>query len=267
MADICFVGLGLMGTAMAERLVAAGHRLIIPPRRPEHAVWAHERGVTVAASLEEAVADADFVILCVYSDVQVRASLLDDPAAVAAMRPGCTVILHTTGSPGTARDVAQVAARRGSAVVDSPVRGGRGDIAAGRIALFVGGDAAAVSHSLPVLSAYADPVLHVGPVGAGQATKLANNLLFAAQVRLMRDATRLLEDFGCDLDASLAAIAHGSGDSRVLGMVRASGGIAAFAASAARFIDKDVGTCAAVAGVIGADMGLLGEVAMAAQSA
>ena len=96
----------------------------------------------------------------------------------AAMAPGAVLVIHTTGSPRTAETIAA----RGIDVVDAPVSGGPHDIAAGHVTLFVGGDDDAVARVKPVLSAYGDPILHVGRTGAGQLVKLVNNTLFAAQI-------------------------------------------------------------------------------------
>ena len=107
---------------------------------------------------------------------------------VAAMPPGAALVVHTTGSPRTAQAIA--AHSPGIDVLDAPVSGGPHDIAAGSVTLFVGGPDDAVARVRPVLAAYGDPILHVGPLGAGQAVKLINNALFAAQIGLLARGRR-----------------------------------------------------------------------------
>lgn len=243
---IAFIGLGEMGLPVAERLIAAGFSLTIHPRRAEQIDWARERGVAIAPSLEDAAADATFVIACLFSDEQVREIFNDQ--LLAKMRADATIILHTTGSPETAIGIGERVN-----VIDAPFSGTMRDIAAGTITLLVGGDEAVVARCHPVLAAYAAPILHVGALGEGQRVKLVNNLLFAAQVRLARCASRLL--YG-----NLAPLTECSGASRAIEMMLPVGA-EAFAARAERFIRKDVATCLDVAARSGIDIGLLGEIA------
>jgi 3-hydroxyisobutyrate dehydrogenase-like beta-hydroxyacid dehydrogenase len=99
-------------------------------------------------------------------------------------------VLHTTGSPRTAQAIAARATPRGIGVVDCPVSGGPHDIAAGHVTLLAGGDGADIDRVRPVLAAYGDPMLHVGPLGAGQGVKLVNNAVFAANIGLLAEAVR-----------------------------------------------------------------------------
>ncbi len=107
------------------------------------------------------------------------------------MPSGSALVLHTTGSPRTVEAVAERAASHDVNVVDAPVSGGPHNAAAGELTLFVGGADDAVAHVRPVLSCYGDPILHVGPLGAGQKVKLVNNALFAAQIGLLANAVEL----------------------------------------------------------------------------
>ena len=129
-------------------------------------------------------------MVCVFTDDQVREVA---PDLIAAMPRGSVLVLHTTGSPRTAESLAADAAAHGVDVVDAPVSGGPHDIAAGRVTLWVGGTDEALERARPALSAYGDPVLHVGPIGSGQKVKLVNNTLFAAQIGLVAEAARLGE--------------------------------------------------------------------------
>ncbi|RYY25854.1 MAG: NAD(P)-dependent oxidoreductase [Sphingomonadales bacterium] len=243
---IALVGLGEMGMAVAERLIAAGHPLAIHPRGPKHLAWASERGVAIKSSVIDAVRDARFVIICLFNDQQVR-EVIDD-RFLAALPADATIILHTTGRPDTAIGIGH----RG-AIIDAPFSGTARDIAAGTVTLLVGGEEATLERCRPVLEAYADPILHTGPLGAGQQVKLVNNLLFAAHVRLARDAARLL-------DGKLGPLLQCSGASRAIELM-CPVGAETFAAHAERFIRKDVAVCLDVAASAGIDTGELGRVA------
>ena len=159
---------------------------------------------------------ADVVIVCVFTDEQVREVCLEGDL-LAGMAPGAVLLIHTTGSPRTAESIA---AARGIDVLDAPVSGGPHDIAAGQLTLFVGGDDDALARVKPVLRAYADPVLHVGRTGAGQLVKLVNNTLFAAQIGLVAEGVRLGSRLGISEPALLAALTHGSADSRASAISR-----------------------------------------------
>ena len=173
---------------------------------------------------------------------------------------GALLVIHTTGSPGTAQSVAAAAESHGIGVVDAPVSGGPHDIAAGRITLFVGGADDAVERVRPVLASYGDPILHVGPVGAGQGVKLVNNTLFAAQIGLLHEAVRLGDRLGIEERRLLDAIGHGSAASRVASMVGAGGSVDAFIDMVAEFVGKDVAVVRKTAAELGSDLGLLDDV-------
>ncbi len=167
-------------------------------------------------------------------------------------------MIHTTGSPHTALEIAKVAVTRGANVLDAPVSGGPHSIKAGAITLLVGGEAEVLARCESVLAAYARPILHLGPLGSGQRTKLVNNLMFGAHTTLVAEASRLLKEFGMEPGAALEAITHCSGDSAVLRMAVQRGSVDALLESAGGFIAKDVATSEAVAAELGIDTGLLG---------
>jgi 3-hydroxyisobutyrate dehydrogenase-like beta-hydroxyacid dehydrogenase len=151
-------------------------------------------------------------------------------------------------------------------VLDAPVSGGPHDIAAGTVTVFVGGDDEAVQRARPLLSSYADPVLHVGPTGFGQRVKLVNNTLFAAQIGIVAEAVGLAARLGVDEAALLSALPHGSGTSRALDSIARVGSAARFIAAVGEFIGKDVAVVRATAADLGTDLGLLGDAADAGLS-
>jgi 3-hydroxyisobutyrate dehydrogenase-like beta-hydroxyacid dehydrogenase len=171
------------------------------------------------------------------------------------MRPGSTLVVHTTGSPRTAQDIGARFSHVG--VVDAPVSGGPHDIAAGSVTLFVGGDDDVVARVGPVLGAYADPILPAGRTGAGQLVKLVNNTLFAAQIGLVAEGIRLGAQFGIDEGALLNALTHGSAQSRVLNMISSAGSAQAFIAAVGEFVGKDVAVVRRTVAELGGDLGCL----------
>ncbi|BDX31115.1 6-phosphogluconate dehydrogenase [Mycobacterium antarcticum] len=239
---------------MVRRLVEAGHQVTVLGRTDEKRSSIAELGAQAAPDLAAVADGAESVVVCVFTDEQVRRVCLDD-GLLTAMAPGSTLILHTTGSPNTARDLA--AAASDVSVVDAPVSGGPHDIAAGRVTLFVGGDDDAVARVQPVLSAYGDPILHAGASGAGQLVKLVNNTLFAAQIGLVAEGTRLGTELGIDETALLNALTHGSSQSRVLSMIAGAGSAKAFIAAVGEFIGKDVAVVRRTVADLGGDLGIL----------
>jgi 3-hydroxyisobutyrate dehydrogenase-like beta-hydroxyacid dehydrogenase len=252
--NVGFVGAGRMGAPMVRRLVEAGHRVNVLSRTDEKRSAIAGLGAHPVTDLAAVAEAADAVVICVFTDEQVRRVCLDD-GLLAAMPRGSTLILHTTGSPSTARDLAATSSDVG--VVDAPVSGGPHDISAGNVTLFVGGDESTVARVRPMLSAYADPILHAGATGAGQLVKLVNNTLFAAQIGLVAEATRLGTQFGIDESALLNALTHGSSQSRVLNMIAAAGSANAFIAAVGEFIGKDVAVVRRTVAELGGDLGIL----------
>lgn len=253
-----FVGAGRMGTPMVRRLVESGFDVRVLGRTDAKRSAAMDLGAHAVTSVSEAGRDVDAVVVCVFTDEQVREVCLDG-GLIEAMSPGSVLILHTTGSPRTAQTIADRAVSHGVEVVDAPVSGGPHDIAAGRVTLFVGGSENAVSRVTPMLSSYADPILHVGPVGAGQKVKLINNTLFAANIGLVSEAVRLGSELGVPETALLNAVQHGSGTSRALSSMAAAGSAATFRAAVGEFIAKDVAVIRQTADDLGADLGLLDD--------
>ncbi|MDZ4269086.1 MAG: NAD(P)-dependent oxidoreductase [Mycobacterium sp.] len=249
---IGFVGAGRMGAPMVRRLVDAGHEVRVLGRTDEKRAAVADLGAQPVATTEEVCGDADAVVICVFTDDQVKQLCLDSDL-VERMRPGAVLVLHTTGSPRTAQSIA---ARFDHVdVVDAPVSGGPHDIAAGSVTLFVGGSDDAVARVRPVLEAYGDPILHAGPTGAGQLVKLVNNTLFAAQIGLVAEGVRLGSRLGVEEGPLLTALTHGSAQSRVLSMIASAGSADAFISAVGEFISKDVAVVRNTVGELGGDLG------------
>jgi 3-hydroxyisobutyrate dehydrogenase-like beta-hydroxyacid dehydrogenase len=249
-----------MGRPMVDRLMAAGHDVTVLVRRKEAREAAAAEGLTCVDTVAAAVEDADVVFVVVLTDGQVRAVCLGPNGALAAMKPGATLVQHTTSDPATAALLVEAGAARGVGVLDAALSGSPDDIAAGRLTLWVGGDEALLERTRSLLSTYASPVLFVGPAGNGQRIKLVNNALFVAQVGLAIDAVRLAGSLGIEEQAILAALQHGSGASYALGVVASTGSVDTIAALLADLMLKDITVIRSVARSAGADLGILGTV-------
>lgn len=249
-----FVGAGRMGTPMVTRLVGAGHQVCALGRTDAKRAAVADLGATPVGGLDEVATDVDVVVLCVFADDQVREIA---PGLIDAMPSGSVLVVHTTGNPRTAEELAEQSRSRGVHVVDAPVSGGPHDIAAGTVTLWVGGTEEAVERARPVLSAYGDPVQHLGPIGSGQKVKLINNALFAAQIGLVAEAARLGAGLGVDEAALLTALPHGSGASKAMGNIARAGSTANFIGAVGQFIGKDVAVVRQTVDDLGVGLGRL----------
>jgi len=252
-----------LGFPMVQRLAGAGFNVVAVGRRAETAAALRELGVSVLESPAAVGAAAQVLCVMTFDDAQVRAVLLGDDdsgGALAAMRPGSTLVVHTTSSPDLVSAL-QEAAPAGVGVLDAPVSGRAPDILAGRITLLVGGPSERLEAVRPVLAAYGNPILHLGPLGSGQRVKLMNNLLFAVNMRLAADVAVLAERLGLDPVTAMRAIVTSSGSSYALNAVAEFGGPAVALDRVREFLDKDVSFVQQLAADLGVDLGRLGEIA------
>jgi 2-hydroxy-3-oxopropionate reductase len=255
-----FIGAGRMGRPMVGRLVDAGHDVRVLGRSAEKRSAITQLGAQAVADPAEATATADIVVICVLTDEQLQQVCLDG-RLLSTMTPGSALVVHTTASP---RTIETIAASADIDVVDAPVSGGPHNAAAGALTLFVGGADHAVARVRPVLSCYGDPVMHIGPLGAGQKVKLVNNALFAAHIGLLWSAVELGAKLGVPESTLLAALPHGSAASRVLDIVASGGSVRSFVESAGEFVGKDIAVVRSIAADLGGDLGVLDEVIDAA---
>ncbi|MEU9242685.1 NAD(P)-dependent oxidoreductase [Streptomyces sp. NPDC048385] len=250
--EIGFVGAGRMGRPMVRRLLAQGHRVHVCARTPVAREALARDGADPAASPAAAAQGVEILVLCLYGDMQVRAVCADE-ALAAALPVGAVTVVHTTGDPRTVVELA----RRGLGVIDAPVSGGPDDIAAGRLTVYAGGGAGQVEQVRPALAAYASPLLHVGPLGAGQRVKLLNNALFAAHLGLLADAVRLGGALALPEGVLLDALAQGSAASRAVSGAAAKGALSGLVESASAFLRKDLATARGMADGMELDLGAL----------
>lgn len=252
-----FIGLGEIGGPMVANLLAHDHSVAVYARRPEVAEQYAVLGAEVADSPAGICPEAQVVVLCLYTDEQVQAVALNDPDFLTTMRPGSALVIHTTGRIETARRLAAQAAPLGIDVIDAPVSGSIADVTAGHITLLIGGATAAVRRVEPALSSYADPIVHLGPVGSGQVAKLVNNALLGVNVLLLNEADRIAQSLGLEPDLLLDALVHASGRSHVADVAWDMGSITAMTDFLRPFLKKDVAVVREVAAEMGADLGLL----------
>ncbi|WP_310496886.1 NAD(P)-dependent oxidoreductase [Sandarakinorhabdus sp.] len=211
---ISFLGLGVMGAPMARHLVHAGHDVTVYNRTPAKAdAWVAAHGGRAAATPAAAADGADVVLACVGADADLRAVTLGPDGAFVAMAPGSLFVDHTTVSAAIARELADVGDRRGLLVLDAPVSGGQAGAENGALTIMCGGSEAAFAAASPVMQAYAKRMGHMGPAGAGQLTKMVNQLCIAGVLQGLSEGLALGRAAGLDLDAVVDVISKGAAQS------------------------------------------------------
>lgn len=209
-----FIGLGVMGYPMAGHLVRAGHAVTVYNRTQTKAEeWARAHGGASAPTPAAAAQGADFVFTCVGNDDDLKAVVLGDDGAFAGMAAGAALIDHTTASAKVARMLAAEAAARGLGFLDAPVSGGQQGAQNGQLSVMVGGDQAVFARAVPVMQAYAKAMTLIGPTGAGQLTKMVNQICLAGLTEALAEALNFATRAGLDGDKVLAAIGKGAAQS------------------------------------------------------
>ncbi|SPM35178.1 3-hydroxyisobutyrate dehydrogenase or related beta-hydroxyacid dehydrogenase [Mycobacterium rhizamassiliense] len=207
-----FIGLGSQGAPMAQALIDAGHDTVLWARRPE-ALEPFADTARVASNPAELAELADVVGICVLNDDDVVEVALRPNGLLAGITPGTTVLIHSTVHPTTCRQLGDRFSERRAHVLDAPVSGGGEAARARRLLVMVGGDHEIYTAVAPVLSAFGDPVVHVGALGSGQLAKLLNNLLFTATLGLAHETAELAAELGVDATALMSILQHASGRS------------------------------------------------------
>jgi 3-hydroxyisobutyrate dehydrogenase len=214
MANVAFLGLGVMGAPMAGWLSRAGHRVTVFNRtRAKAEKWAAGNAGTVAATAAEAAAGADIAFSCVGDDPDLREIALGADGALAAMRKGAIFVDHTTASAGIAREIAAAGRELGVECLDAPVSGGQAGAENGRLTVMVGGEPGAFAVAEPVIRAYAHNVRLLGPAGAGQLAKMVNQIAIAGVVQGLAEAVNFAGKAGLDVAAVIETISKGAAQS------------------------------------------------------
>lgn len=220
-ATIGFVGLGITGAPMARNLARAGHRVLGHDVSTERVRQLVAEGGQAAGSVAAAT-DADLVITMLPDSPQVEDVVLGPDGVLEHAKPGLLLVDMSTIRPQTSVRVAGEAADRGVRALDAPVSGGEKGAVDGTLSIMVGGAPEDVEAARPVLDVLGAAVVHVGPSGAGQTVKAANQLVVGGTYALVAEAIVLLEASGVDAGPALDVLAAGLGGSRILELKRAS---------------------------------------------
>lgn len=211
---VAFLGLGVMGFPMAGHLARAGHAVTVYNRSPAKAqAWVAEFGGAAKPTPREAAVGADMVFCCVGNDDDLRSVVLGADGALAGMAPGAILVDHTTASADVARELHGVAKSRGLAFVDAPVSGGQAGAQNGLLTVMCGGDAGAFDAVKPVAMAFSRAFTLMGDSGAGQLTKMVNQICIAGLVQGLAEAIAFGQKAGLDMNQVLDVIGKGAAQS------------------------------------------------------
>ena len=211
---VCFIGLGVMGYPMAGHLARAGHEITVYNRSAEKAAsWVKDYGGRSAPSPAEAAANADAVLACVGRDEDLREVTLGRHGAFATMKRDAVFVDHTTASAGIARDLAEAAHQRGFHFVDAPVSGGEQGAKNGQLTIMCGGGQLAYAKAEPIIAVYAKQCRRMGEAGAGQLTKMVNQICIAGLVEALSEGLSFARAAGLDPLALVQVISKGAAQS------------------------------------------------------
>jgi 2-hydroxy-3-oxopropionate reductase len=222
MTTIAFIGLGIMGSPMSVHLARAGYDVVGYNLTPDRTGPLEEAGGRAAGSAAEAVAEADVVAVMVPDSPDVQAVLTGEDGVFATAKPGTLVIDFSSIRPDVSAELARQGAERGFRVLDAPVSGGEAGAVAATLSIMVGGTAEDFAAARPVLDVVGRTVVHVGPAGAGQTVKAANQLVVAANIQVLAEALVFLEAYGVDTTAALEVLGGGLAGSTVLQQKKAN---------------------------------------------
>jgi 3-hydroxyisobutyrate dehydrogenase len=214
LAKVAFLGLGVMGFPMAGHLKAKGHETIVYNRTAAKAkAWAEKHGGASALTPREAARDCAFVFACVGNDDDLRSIALGPDGAFAGMKAGSIFVDHTTASAEVARELYEEARKRDLHFIDAPVSGGQAGAENGALTVMCGGDAEAYAQAEPVIASYARACRLMGGAGAGQLTKMVNQICIAGLVQGLAEGLQFGRKAGLDVEAVVAVISKGAAQS------------------------------------------------------
>lgn len=214
MANVAFLGLGVMGYPMAGHLQSAGHSVTVYNRTTAKAeAWVAEHGGAMATTPAEAAQGADFVMACVGNDDDLRGVCLGDTGAFAGMSKGAIFVDHTTVSAKVTAELYATCAELGLSFVDAPISGGQAGAENGVLSIMCGGDQTAYDAAEPIMAAYSRICRRIGDSGAGQKTKMCNQIAIAGLVQGLSEALYFAEKAGLDGAAVVEVISQGAAGS------------------------------------------------------
>lgn len=213
-SKVAFLGLGVMGYPMAGYLAKAGHDVTVYNRTAAKSEkWVAEYGGASAETPAKAAADCDFVMACVGNDNDLRSVVFGETGALSGMKSGSIFVDHTTASADVAREIAAKAAHQSVGFLDGPVSGGQAGAENGALTIMVGGQQSLFDKAEPIMDCYAKAVKLMGPVGAGQLTKMVNQICIAGLVQGLSEGLHFAECAGLDGRAVIEAISKGAAQS------------------------------------------------------
>jgi 3-hydroxyisobutyrate dehydrogenase len=214
MANVAFLGLGVMGFPMAGWLAKKGHSVTVFNRTAAKAEkWCQQHGGKAAATPAAAAQGAEIVFSCVGDDPDLREIALGSGGVIAAMRAGTIFCDHTTASADVAREIATAGGKRGVHCLDAPVSGGQAGAENGKLTVMVGGEPASFATAEPVIRSYAQAVRLLGPAGSGQLTKMVNQIAIAGVVQGLAEALNFARKAGLDVATVVDTISKGAAQS------------------------------------------------------
>ena len=214
MTKCAFVGLGVMGYPMAGHLAAVGHEVTVYNRTAARAeAWVGEHEGTAAPTPAQAAAAAEMVFVCVGNDDDVRSVTAASGGALESMAAGSVLVDHTTASARLAQELHEEAGRRGVGFLDAPVSGGESGARNGALTVMCGGDQAVFDRAAPVIGAYARAVTLLGGPGAGQLTKMVNQICIAGVLQGLAEGIDFARRAGLDVDQVVDTISQGAAGS------------------------------------------------------
>ena len=256
MAKVAFLGLGVMGYPMAGHLQAAGHDVTVYNRTAAKAeAWVKQHGGAMAETPREAADGAEFVLACVGNDDDLRSVCLGDDGAFAGMGRGAIFVDHTTVSAKVTSELYAAGQDIGVSFVDAPVSGGQAGAENGQLVVMCGGDAAAYEQAEPVINAFAKKCVRLGESGAGQLTKMVNQICIAGLVQGLSEGLHFAEKAGLDGRAVVDVIGGGAAGSwQMVNRYETMLDDAWNHGFAVDWMRKDLGICLSTADEVGASL-------------
>ncbi|MGA9041139.1 MAG: NAD(P)-dependent oxidoreductase [Terriglobales bacterium] len=218
---VAILGVGLMGSGMAGRLLSASFPLSVYNRNREKAQVFADAGAFLANSPREAVARSEIIISMLVDDGASRSVWFGDDGALAGASPGAVLIESSTVTVGWIKELAAAATRQGCELLDAPVTGSKPQAASGELRFLVGGDAKALEIARPVLSVLGNDIIHFGPNGSGAVMKLINNFMSGVQAASLAEATAFIQASGLDREKALAVLTNGAPGSPLVKLLSA----------------------------------------------
>lgn len=213
---IGFIGMGIMGSPMAVNLLKAGFAVTVHTRTRSKAESAIDAGARWADSCAEAATDADVVITCVTDTPDVEQVLLGDGGVIESARPGLICVDMSTISPKVTRQIADILAAKGVDMLDAPISGGQIGAIEAKLSIMIGGKRETFEKVIPVMEAMGRAITYCGPSGAGQTTKLVNQVMVIHTIMSIAEGLAFAEKAGLDMDTTLAATSAGAAGSHSL---------------------------------------------------